>query len=156
MNSRRSLTLVGVLALGFQACNSQGSDSRPETGRALAGASEPQASEPFAKAEVSNLIRQMLASEFTPEREVLVDLVEVPPNTRLERHWHPGEEFHYYLEGEPVITIEGSPTIHAKEGTIGHIPFQAEHVLSTAEKGARILVFRVHTAGEPLRHLVEE
>ena len=110
---------------------------------------------PFAKAKVENLAKQLLAKEFTPGREVLVDLVTVPPNTKLERHWHPGEEFHYYLEGEPEVTLNGKTTI-GKEGTVGHIPYKAEHVLSANANGARVLVFRIHTEGEPLRHLVPE
>ena len=35
-----------------------------------------------------------------------MDLVEIPPNGQLDRHWHPGEEFHDYLEGDPEITIK--------------------------------------------------
>ena len=53
-----------------------------------------------AKSKVTSLLQDSLSEEFTPGREVLVDLVEIPPNSQLDQHWHPGEEFHYYLEGE--------------------------------------------------------
>jgi len=60
-----------------------------------------------AKSRVTNLLHDSLSEEFISGREVLVDLVEIPPNATLDRHWHPGEEFHYYLEGEPEIEIDG-------------------------------------------------
>lgn len=60
-----------------------------------------------AKSTVTNLLHDSLDVRFTPGREVLVDLVEIPPNTSLDRHWHPGKEFQYYLAGEPEILIEG-------------------------------------------------
>jgi hypothetical protein len=46
-----------------------------------------------AKSTVTNLMHRSLDESFNPDREVLVDLVEIPPNTSLDRHWHPGEEF---------------------------------------------------------------
>ena len=55
------------------------------------------ASSPTAKADVKNLMQMPLAHEFTPGREVRIDLVQIPPDAALERHWHPGEEFHCYL-----------------------------------------------------------
>lgn len=102
---------------------------------------------------LENLMRQALADEFTPGREVIVSYVEIPPNTTMDRHWHPGEEFHYYLEGEVEIVIDGRPSITGTPGTVGHVPFRAMHTAITGEKGARILVFRLHTEGEPVRIL---
>ena len=105
------------------------------------------------KPAVRNLLLASLAEDFTPGREVLVDLVEIPPNTALDRHWHPGEEFHYYLEGDVEIRIEGEPTIVGTPGTVGHVPFKKRHMAVAGPKGAKILVFRVHTKGEPWRYL---
>jgi len=156
MKAVPAITFIVVLALGWQGCGSPGATAtRGHEGTSAGSATAAQAS-PFAKAKVANLLTRALAGDFTPDREVLVDLVEVPPHTTLERHWHPGEEFHYYLEGEPEIAIEGQATIHARPGTVGHIPYRAKHVLSTGEHGAKVLVFRVHTAGEPMRHLVKD
>jgi quercetin dioxygenase-like cupin family protein len=93
-----------------------------------------------------------LADDFTPGREVLIDLVQIPPNTSLDRHWHPGEEFHYYLEGEVEIKIDGAPSIIGTPGTVGHVPFKKWHVAVAGAKGAKIVVFRVHTKGEPWRY----
>jgi quercetin dioxygenase-like cupin family protein len=108
------------------------------------------------KADVKNLMIQALDPKFTPGREVLVDDVRIPPNTALERHWHPGEEFHVYLEGEVEIQIEGLPSIHGVPGAVGHVPFRKPHRAVAGAQGARILVFRVHTAGEPWRYAAPE
>ena len=102
---------------------------------------------------LENLMRQALADEFTPGREVVVSYVEIPPNMTMDRHSQPGEEFRYYLEGEVEIAIDGRPSITGTPGTVGHVPFRAMHTAITGEKGARILVFRLHTAGEPVRIL---
>ena len=109
-----------------------------------------------AKSKVTNLLHDSLSEEFTPGREVLVDLVEIPPNTSLDRHWHPGEEFHYYLEGDPEIQINGSAVKRPDLGTVGHVPFKALHRAGAGEAGAKILVFRVHTKGQPWRYLEDE
>jgi quercetin dioxygenase-like cupin family protein len=109
-----------------------------------------------AKSKVTNLLQASLDEDFTPGREVLVDLVEIPANSQLDRHWHPGEEFHYYLEGDPVITIEGKGLTRPALGTVGHVPFETLHRAGAGKAGAKILVFRVHTKGEPWRYLEGE
>jgi quercetin dioxygenase-like cupin family protein len=109
-----------------------------------------------ARSKVTNLLQASLSDRFTPDREVLVDLVEIPPNSQLDRHWHPGEEFHYYLEGDPEITIEGKGLTRPPLGSVGHVPFETLHRAGAGHSGARILVFRVHTKGQPWRYLDEE
>lgn len=106
-----------------------------------------------AKSMVTNLLHHPLSENFAPGREVMVDLVEIPPNTSLDRHWHSGEEFHYYLAGEPEILIDGKGLTRPPLGTVGHVPYETLHRAGAGESGARILVFRVHTTGQPWRHL---
>ena len=118
---------------------------------ALVGGTVRGESKPEPKLE--NLFQQALAKEFTPGREVIVSRVEVAPNTTLERHWHPGEEFHYCLEGEAELVIDGQPTILETPGKVSHVPFKKVHALVTKKKGVKVLVFRVHTEGEPVRYL---
>ena len=65
-----------------------------------------------ARSKVTNLLHESLSERFTPGREVLVDLVDIPPDSRLDAHGHPGAAFHYYLEGDPEISIEGRGTTH--------------------------------------------
>ena len=116
----------------------------------LAGASYGAAQ---AQSKVTNLLQASLDPGFAADREVLVDLVEIPPNAQLDRHWHPGEEFHYYLEGDPEITVEGRGVTRPAPGTAAHVPFEAKHRAGAGPAGARILVFRVHTKGKPWRYL---
>jgi quercetin dioxygenase-like cupin family protein len=104
---------------------------------------------------VTNLLTAALSTEFTPDREILIDLVEIPPNHKLDWHWHPGEEFHYYLEGDPVIELADAPPIVGKPGTVGHVAFKQRHQATAGRKGAKIVVFRVHTKGAPWRYLIE-
>lgn len=108
-----------------------------------------------AGSQVTNLLTAPLADAFTPGREVLIDLVEIPPNQKLDWHWHPGEEFHFYLSGNPVIERRGAPPIVGKAGTVGHVDFQQRHQATAGDQGAKILVFRVHTQGQPWRYLEE-
>ncbi len=127
--------LVFLLVIGLVACN------------------EPESSNPPTELVIENLLRQQLADEFIPDREVVVSHVEIPPNTTMDRHWHPGEEFHYYLEGKVEIVIDGETTIIGTPGTVGFVPFKKMHTAITGEEGAKFIVFRVHTTGEPVRFL---
>ena len=119
----------------------------------LVGYSTADTSSPPTELKLENLLRQSLADEFTPGREIVVSYVEIPPNFTMDRHWHPGEEFHYYLEGEVEIAIDGETSITGTPGTVGHVPFKKMHTAITGAKGAKILVFRVHTEGKPVRYL---
>lgn len=85
----------------------------------------------------------------------MVDLVEIPPNERLDWHWHPDEEFHYSLEGSPVMERADAPAIIDRPGTVGHVGFKQRHQATAGDRGAKILVLRVHTKGEPWRDVDE-
>ena len=119
----------------------------------VAGILAAQTPDPPTELKLENLLQQALAEEFTPGREIVVSHVEIPPNTTLDRHWHPGEEFHYYLDGEVEIAIDGETSIKGTPGTVGHVPYKKMHTAITGEQGATILVFRVHAEGEPVRYL---
>ena len=137
MDRRRTATLLAVFAAGL-----------------VAGAAMPVVGH-SAGSKVTNLLTAALSTEFTPDREIIIDLVEIPPNQKLGWHWHPGEEFHYYLEGDPVIELADAPSIVGKPGTVGHVAFKQRHQATAGEKGAKIVVFRVHTKGAPWRYVDE-
>jgi quercetin dioxygenase-like cupin family protein len=137
MNRRRILFFLPAFAAGL-----------------VVGAAVPALSQP-AGSKVTNLLTAALSTEFTPDREVLIDLVEIPPNQKLDWHWHPGEEFHYYLEGDLVIELGDAPPIIGKPGTVGHVAFKQRHQASAGDKGAKIIVFRVHSKVAPWRYLDE-
>ncbi len=87
--------------------------------------------------------------------EVIVSRVFMPPNTVLPKHWHPGEEFAYVLEGSTVLRREGKPDLTALQGELVKIPLKEIHSAVTTDQAATILVFRVHEHGKPERILVE-
>ena len=124
-------------------------------GLGLVGCSASRPSSPPAEMRLENLLQMPLEAEFIPDREIVVSYVEIPPNVTMDRHWHPGEEFHYYLEGEVEIAIDGEQSIIGTPGTVGHVPFEKMHTAITGDVGAKIIVFRVHTAGQPVRYLEE-
>jgi len=119
----------------------------------LVGFSPADTPSPPTEIKLENLLRQSLTDEFIPDREIIVSYVEMPPNMTLDRHWHPGEEFHYYLEGEVEIVIDGETSIIGTPGTVGYVPFKKMHTATTGDKSATFLVFRVHTEGKPVRYL---
>lgn len=96
------------------------------------------------------------ALEGVEGTEVIVSRVTVPPHSSLPKHWHPGEEFVYILEGSAVIWQDGKEDIVVKPGDVVKIPLKQVHTAITEDEGAVALVFRVHEQGEPERVLVEE
>ena len=87
--------------------------------------------------------------------EVIVSRVVMPPNTILPRHWHPGEEFAYVLEGSTILRRDGKPDLTARKGELVKISLKEIHSAATTDQGATILVFRVHEHGKPERILVD-
>lgn len=88
--------------------------------------------------------------------EVIVSDVVIPANATVPRHYHPGEEFVYVLEGSAVHVEEGQPDRVLKAGDSYAIPPRAIHAPRGGPHGARAVVFRVHVKGEPERIPVSE
>ena len=109
---------------------------------------------PFVSALASELKLENLMSEElegVPGTEVIVSRVYIPPNTSLPKHWHPGEEFAYVLEGSVTLWQKGKDDILIREGEAGKVPLKQIHTAITGDEGALILVFRVHEKGKPER-----
>lgn len=88
--------------------------------------------------------------------EAIISDVIIPPNATVPRHYHPGEEFIYVIEGSAIHVEEGQPNQVLKAGDTYVIPPQAEHAPRGGPKGARAIVFRIHIEGEKERILIEE
>ena len=93
--------------------------------------------------------------EGVENTEVVVSITTVPPHTTLPKHWHPGEEFAYVLEGSFVLWQEGKADEIYRKGDVGKVPLKQVHTVATKAEGATILVFRVHELGQPGRILVD-
>jgi quercetin dioxygenase-like cupin family protein len=94
--------------------------------------------------------------EGVDDTEIIVSRVAIPPNTSLPKHWHPGEEFAYILEGSVTLWQKGNDDIVGKKGDVIKVPLKQVHTAITKEEGATILVFRVHERGKPERVPVED
>ena len=67
------------------------------------------------------LVSQLVGAENT---EVVVSRVTVPPNTTLPKHWHPGEEFAYILEGSLILWQDGKEEEEYKKGDVCVVPYK--------------------------------
>ena len=61
-------------------------------------------------------------------REVIQARVELAPGVSSVRHWHPGEEIVYLIEGELVYEVEGKLPVTLKAGDVLFIPARTIHV----------------------------
>lgn len=115
---------------------------------------EPSISEPGpASPKLETLLSTVLSG--VENTEVIVSRVTLPPHTTLPKHWHPGEEFIYVLEGSATMWQEGKPDMTGNAGDVFVVPLKQVHTAITGDVGATALVFRVHEKGQPERVLVE-
>jgi quercetin dioxygenase-like cupin family protein len=89
-----------------------------------------------------------------PGLEAIVADVVIPPNAAVPRHYHPGEEFLYIIEGSAIHVEEGKPDLVLNAGDAYLIPPRAVHAPRGGPEGARAIVFRIHVTGEEERVLV--
>jgi len=83
--------------------------------------------------------------------EVILSKVEIPPNSKLPKHWHPGEEFAYVLEGSVTLWQKGKVDIVVDRGDVAKVPLKQIHTAITGQDGVTLLVFRIHAEGKPER-----
>jgi len=88
--------------------------------------------------------------------EVVTSLVDLPPHFQLPAHTHPGEEFAYVVEGTLYYLEEGQEELTIPAGTSANVPLNKVHSVRTGEEAAKLVVFRVHEAGQPDRTLVDQ
>lgn len=91
-----------------------------------------------------------------PNLEVIVSDVIIPPGATVPKHFHPGEEFVYVIEGSAVHVEEGKADRLLSAGDAITIAPQTVHSPKGGESGARAIVFRVHVKDAPERIPVAE
>ena len=62
-----------------------------------------------------------------PGYEVVQARVALDPGVSSVRHWHPGEEIVYMIEGSLEYEIEGKPPVTLEAGDVLFIPARAIH-----------------------------
>ena len=88
---------------------------------------------------------------ISDDLEVIISDVVIPPGATVPRHYHPGEEFLYVIEGSAVHVEAGKADQVLSAGDAYVIPPEAEHAPRGGPDGARAIVFRVHKQGLPER-----
>jgi quercetin dioxygenase-like cupin family protein len=86
-----------------------------------------------------------------PGREVIQARVELDPGVSFPRHWHPGEEIIYVLEGSLEYQVEGKPPVTLKAGEVFFIPAGTIHTAKNVGSGpgAELATYVVEK-GKPL------
>jgi quercetin dioxygenase-like cupin family protein len=62
-----------------------------------------------------------------PGREVVQVRVDFDPGSVAPKHWHPGEEIIYVLEGTLEYELEGQPPVTVKAGDVLFVPARTVH-----------------------------
>jgi quercetin dioxygenase-like cupin family protein len=94
--------------------------------------------------------------EGAPGKEIVVFVADLAPGAVGAKHYHPGPEFFYVLEGtlahEPEGAPDGASAHMMKTGAFGSNPNKAIHLIrnpSTTER-ARAIDFLVAEKGQPI------
>jgi quercetin dioxygenase-like cupin family protein len=91
-----------------------------------------------------------------PGREVIQNRVELSPEAPAIKHFHPGEEIIYVLEGQLEYQIEGQPSTVVSAGGALTVPAEAVHSVRNVGGGdAMELATYVVEKGKPLITIVE-
>ena len=91
-----------------------------------------------------------------PGREVVQAIVEIAAGVTAAKHWHPGEEIIYVLEGSLEYQVEGKPPVTLKAGDVLFIPARTIHTAKNVGRGpgAELATYVVEK-GKPLVVVVE-
>jgi quercetin dioxygenase-like cupin family protein len=108
-------------------------------------------------APVTRTILQQKDLEGTEGREVMMYRADFVPGGALGRHFHPGPELLYILEGALILETDGHPPVTLKAGDSAHLPFKHIHKARNASntEQVKVLVFLIGEKGQPIITLVQ-
>jgi quercetin dioxygenase-like cupin family protein len=142
---RRTFFLV-VAAIFAGACSVEDANDESVTAAADARGNLPPGSNQRLRAPVT----------IAEGLEVIISDVVIPAGATVPRHYHPGEEFVYVIDGSAVHVEQGKPEQILRAGDAYVIPPRAIHEPRGGPEGARAIVFRLHVEGQDERILVPE
>ncbi len=104
------------------------------------------------QAPVTRTILQQKDLEGVAGREVIMYRAEAVPGGVAGKHFHPGPELAYVLEGSLILEPDGQPPVTLKAGESAHIPAKHIHNAKNASttEPVKVLVFMVGEKGQPL------
>jgi quercetin dioxygenase-like cupin family protein len=123
------------------------------TARAILAQSNP--SGPTASTQDEPIKRTVLFRgdlEGAPGKEIVVFVADLAPGAAGSKHYHPGPEFFYVLEGTLAHEPEGGSPHMMKMGAFGSNPNKGIHLIknpSTTER-ARAIDFLIAEKGQPI------
>ena len=82
--------------------------------------------------------------------EVVMGLVDRSRESISPKHYHPGGELGFVLEGTAIVATESEPSTIFRAGSSFYQPPGEWHVVSTTAEGAKAVVFRVLKKGQPM------
>jgi quercetin dioxygenase-like cupin family protein len=83
-------------------------------------------------------------------RETVVAVIEIAPNTDVARHTHPGPEVDYVLEGEVNLVVADQPAKTYKAGDSFVIPEATPHGGKSGPNGTKLVGTYIVEKGKPL------
>jgi quercetin dioxygenase-like cupin family protein len=85
-------------------------------------------------------------------REGIVYIAELAPGAAAGKHYHPGSELFYVLEGSMILEVEGQPPVTMKPGEARHLAPKEVHDVKNASATAPMkgLIFQIPEKGHPL------
>jgi quercetin dioxygenase-like cupin family protein len=91
-----------------------------------------------------------------PGREVVQNRVIISPEAPAYRHFHPGEEIIYVLDGTVEYVLEGEPPVNVSAGEVFFVPAERVHTARAAGgASATELATYVVEKGKPLITLAD-
>jgi|SRR4051812_15878537 quercetin dioxygenase-like cupin family protein len=113
----------------------------------------------FAQEGLTRTVLMKKDLEADPKKEVTVFIAEYKPGAKSGKHYHPGQEFIYVLEGEGVMEEVGKPPMPMKPGVL--LYFQSDpknpayvHEATNLSKtaGMKLVVTLITEKGQPLAY----
>lgn len=96
----------------------------------------------------TELQRGQVAGES--EVELIMGLVERTGQSTSGKHYHPGGEFGFVLEGTATIISENGPPLTVEAGSSFYQPPGEWHIVKTGAGDTKALVFRAVRKGDPV------
>jgi len=119
---------------------------------AIGGVAVAQQMAPPPGAQTAGLKRTVLQKFDVPagDRETVTAFIEIPANTDVARHTHPGPEVDYVVEGDLVLNIDGQPPKPYKAGDSFSIPQGVVHGGRSGPNGTKLVGTYIVEKGKPL------
>jgi quercetin dioxygenase-like cupin family protein len=101
---------------------------------------------------ITRTILQQKELDEAPGREVVMYRAEIAPGGAVGKHFHPGPELIYVLDGELLLEHDGHPAMTVKAGESTHIPAKHIHNARNASSAQQLkaIVFLIGEKGQPL------